>query len=90
MPKRTSSSKVRAVFECEYPGDLAKSIASSLQADNKSTRETTVITVAEGKRVITTIESISVEKLLPILDDVLACQSLCEKTLKIAEKVPED
>jgi hypothetical protein len=79
-----------AIFESEYPGNLSRSIASSLQADNKSTPETTITTVSEGDRVITKIESVSVEKLLPILDDILACQSLCEKTLNLVENGTED
>ena len=85
MPTKRSRNRVRAVFECEYPGGVSKSIARALQADNKSTPETTVSTVSDGDKVITTIESISLEKLLPILDDLLSCQSLCEKTLDLAE-----
>jgi hypothetical protein len=89
LQKKTSSSRIIAVFETEYPPNLSKSIASSLQADNKSTQETTIDTYSDGDKVITKIESISVEKLLPVLDDILACQSLCEKTLNLVEKGTE-
>jgi hypothetical protein len=90
LPRKTSKYKVRAVFECKYPEGMARSVASALQVDNKSTPETTIDTVSDGESVITTVESVSLEKLLPILDDILACQSLCEKTLDLAEKGPED
>ena len=85
MQRTRSRNDVRAILESEYPGGISKSIASALQADNKSTPETTITTVSEGDKVVTTIESISLEKLLPILDDILSCQALCEKTLDLAE-----
>jgi len=85
LPRKSSRNRARAIFECEYPGGLSGTIAGALQVDNKSTDETTIKTVCEGGRVITTVESVSIEKLLPVLDDILSCQSLCERTLDITD-----
>jgi hypothetical protein len=85
LPRKRSRNKVRAIFECDYPGGLSRTIAGALQVDNKSTDETTIKTICEDGRVVTTVESVSIEKLLPVLDDILSCQSLCERTLDITD-----
>lgn len=87
MPTRKR--EVKAVLTAEYPEAVAESVARALQADNSTTPETKIETARTGGVVISRVESISVEKLLPVLDDLLSCQSLCERTLEAADQQPD-
>lgn len=84
MPKGRRN-RFKAVLESDYRQDIADAIAKALQADNISTPETSIVTSRKGGRVTSRLESASLEKLLPVLDDLLFCQSLCEKTLILAD-----
>lgn len=76
-------SKVRVVMESEYPEGVARAIAEALQADNACVGGTKIATRRRAGVVITRVESLSIEKLLPVVDDLLSCQSLCERTLDL-------
>jgi hypothetical protein len=76
---------VRAVVESHHPEDVATAIAEALQADNASKKVTTVSTASEDGLVRSLVEAPTIEKLLPVLDDLLFCQSLCERTLGLTE-----
>jgi len=76
--------KARAVIESNYPEDVARAIAEALQPDNVSAKGTKITTRRKGGLVTTRVESPSIEKLLPIVDDILSCQALCEKTIDLA------
>jgi hypothetical protein len=75
-------SRVTASVESEYPSQVAEAISRALEADNASTADVSVITERLGGRVVTRVDSVSLEKLLPVLDDLLFCQSVAERTLK--------
>ena len=84
MP-RTRRSRVTAVVESQYQlREAAEAISVALEADNASTKDASVKTERVGNRVITRVESVSLEKLLPVLDDLLLCQSVAERTLRDA------
>jgi hypothetical protein len=44
-----------------------------------------VSTASEDGLVRSLVEAPTIEKLLPVLDDLLFCQSLCERTLGLTE-----
>ncbi len=78
-------SKIKAVVESNYPEGIATAIAGALQADNHSSKETRIVTHQNDGLVRTEIESTGLEKLLPVIDDLLFCQSICERTLSLTE-----
>ncbi len=84
--KREKRRRFRAIVEAEYALSEADAIAKALQADNVSNSETIVSTSSCKGRVLSRVESVSLEKLLPVLDDLLLCQSLAERTLKLAQR----
>jgi len=79
-------SKAEAVIQSEYPEEVARVIAEALQADNACAKGTKIATKRRAGLVITRVRSLSIEKLLPVVDDLLSCQSLCERTLNLARK----
>ncbi len=81
MPGKRRS-RVTAIVESGYPSRQAEAISRALQADNASTEDVSVVTERRGDMVVTRVESVSLEKLLPVLDDLLFCQSIAEGTLK--------
>jgi hypothetical protein len=80
LPGRRS--RVTAVVESEYPSAAAEAVSGALEADNISNPDVSVVTERRGGKVVTRVESVSLEKLLPVLDDLLFCQSIAERTLK--------
>ncbi len=83
MPGKRRS-RVTAIVESEYPREVAEAISRALEADNVSTADASVATERRERSVVTKVDSVSLEKLLPVLDDVLFCQSIAERTLKVA------
>jgi hypothetical protein len=77
-------SRVTALVESEYTPRQAEAISKALEADNISNADVSVVTERRGNTVVTRVESVSPEKLLPVLDDLLFCQSIAEGTLKAA------
>ncbi len=79
-------SRVRAVVEVEYSPAMADAITKALQADNVNNGRTRVMSYGKGGIVVSEIESSSLEKMLPVLDDLLFCQALSYKTLQVAAR----
>ncbi len=77
---------VKIMLLSSYGKEAAKSIGGALQVDNRSTKRVKLLTsVGEGK-VETVLEAGSLEKALPVLDDLLFCQSICERVLSVVDQ----
>ena len=81
MPERKR--RFGATVRSDYPGRLADAVARALQADNLNNEDVTVVTESDGGSVVSRLEAVNLEKLLPVLDDLLFCQSVCERTLDV-------
>jgi len=54
--------------------------------DNACAKGTRIVTKRRGGLVVTRVRSMSIEKLLPVIDDLLSCQSLSERTLNLVKE----
>lgn len=79
-------SKIKILLRSEYSPDVAKAVAEALQGDNEGNGVARVATDLKGAQVLSEIEAESLEKALSVADDLLFCQSICEKTLSLVEK----
>lgn len=72
-------SKCKGVMVSEY--DDPESIASSLDVDNILLDGMSIESRVEGNRVVTEVDSSSMETLLNTLDDLIRCQMAAEEVL---------
>lgn len=79
-------SSVTATVESEYSPETAGAVSSSLEVDNRSSPEVEIRTQCSGNLVITEVRGESLEKVLPVLDDLLFCQSVCERVLSAVDR----
>jgi hypothetical protein len=80
-------SSVTATVESEYDPQTACAVASSLEVDNRSSPEVEIRTRCSGNQVVTEVRGESLEKALPVLDDLLFCQSVCERVLSAVDSL---
>lgn len=79
------TNRVRILLETEYRPAVARAVAGALAGDDDVREATLAKTWLEGRRVKSRIEAESLEKALSVVDDLLFCQSLSERTLSITE-----
>jgi hypothetical protein len=68
--------------ELKTDSEDAKSVARALDVDNVKQENLKIKTKVSGKKILTTVESDSINTLISTLDDVIMCQRVAEKSIR--------